>query len=337
MNSLTRIQTAVGFGTPDRTPVIAQVFGHTATLAGIPVDEYVRDGELLARCQMKALDYYGYDAVFALMDVSVETEALGSVLDYRRDQYPTIRTYALADGADLDRLRLPNPHKDGRMPELLQAASTLRREVGDDVLVVGCVLGPLTLATQLLGAETALYLAADDPEQYARILDFAVDVAIQFGAAQIEAGVHLPIVFDPFSTPEVIPASFFREFSLPRLQRIFAGLKNAGSAINWLHTAGQITPILPYYPQVGAEIANFDFCVEPADVIQTLPQMCVDGNIKPLAFIEATPDAIAAESSRLLDIFAKRGGYILSSGCEIPPTARPENVAAMVASTRQKR
>ena len=336
MNSLERVQAAVNFQTLDRVPVIAQVFGHAATLAGVALGDYVRDGALLARCQIQALKHYAYDAVFALMDVSVETEAVGSVLTYRADQYPIIKSYAFT-GANLDALPIPEPQHAGRMPELLKAAHILRQEVGDDVLVIGCVTGPMTLATQLLGAEAALYLAADEPERFARLLDFATEVVTRFGVAQIEAGAHLPIVFDPAATPEVIPAQFYREFELPRLKRVFAAFKQAGAAANWLHIAGAVEPILPFYPQAGAEIANMDYCVAPARAMQALPQTCLDGNIKPLSFVEATPDEIAAESADLLRLFAGRGGFILSSGCEIPPESRPDNIAAMVLAARQKR
>ncbi len=45
---------------------------------GVDLRDYVQNGELLARCQIKALERYDYDAVFALMDVGVETEAVGS-------------------------------------------------------------------------------------------------------------------------------------------------------------------------------------------------------------------------------------------------------------------
>ena len=334
MNSLERIQAAVSFEKPDRVPVIAQVFGHAAGLAGVPLGDYVRDGELLARCQIKALEHYGYDAVFALMDVNVETEAVGSVLTYRADQYPMVKSYAFSDGADLDSLSVPNPHQAGRMPELLKAARVLRREVGDDVLVVGCVLGPMTLATQLLGIEAALYLAVDEAESFARLLDFSAEVVIRFGVAQIETGAHLPVVFDPSASPAVVPHQFFREFELPRLQKVFAAFKQAGAVANWLHIAGPTEPILPFYPQAGVDIANFDYYVDPLDAQRALPQTCLDGNIKPLSFVEATSEMIAAESSRLLNLFADRGGFILSSGCEIPPESKPENVAAMVLAAR---
>ncbi len=337
MNSLERIQAAVSFEKPDRVPVIAQVFGHAASLAGVPLGDYVRDGELLARCQIKALEHYGYDAVFALMDVSVETEAVGSVLTYRADQYPIVKSYVLSKGADLDSLSVPNPHQAGRMPELLKAARVLRREVGDDVLVVGCVLGPMTLATQLLGIEAALYLAIDEPGSFARLLDFSAEVVIRFGVAQVEAGAHLPVVFDPSASPAVIPHQFFREFDLPRLKLVFAAFKQAGAAANWLHIAGPTEPILPLYPQAGVNIANFDYYVDPLDAQRALPQTCLDGNVKPLSFVEAAPDVIATESSRLLNLFADRGGFILSSGCEIPPESKPENVAALVLAARERR
>jgi uroporphyrinogen decarboxylase len=337
MNSLERVTAAVQFEKPDRTPVIAQVFGHAATLSGVALGDYVRNGELLARCQIQALERYDYDAVFALMDVNVETEALGSILTYRNDRYPTIKTYALSGGVTLDRLEIPDPNKDGRMPELLKAAKKLRKQVGDDVLVVGCVVGPMTLVSQILGLESALFLAVDDPALFTRLLDFAADVVIRFGTAQLEVGVHLPIVFDPSSTPEVIPPQFYRELILPHIIRVFKAFKQSGSVTNWLHTAGPAVSIYPYYTQADVDIANMDFCVDPMEAMAVLPHICLDGNIKPWSFVDATPDEITAESSRLLAQFADRGDFILSSGCEIPPEAKPENIAAMVAAARYGR
>ena len=111
-------------------------------------------------------------------------------------------------------------------------------------------------------------------------------------------------------------------------------MKGAGSAANWLHIAGPAVPILPFYARSGVEIANIDFCVSPQEATQALPGTCLDGNIKPLSFVEATPEVIAEASWRLLNAFASRGGFILSSGCEIPPEAKPENVAAMVCAAR---
>ena len=143
------------------------------------------------------------------------------------------------------------------------------------------------------------------------------------------------MVFDPAASPAVIPSQFFREFELPRLQRVFRALADAGATANWLHIAGPVQTILPYYAKAGVHIANFDYCVNVAEARNLLPTTCLDGNIKSLSFVEESPAEIEAESRELLRAFGDRGGFILSSGCEIPPESRPENVAAMVQAARR--
>lgn len=336
MNSIERIKAAVNFAATDRVPVLPGVLGHAAALAGVPLRDYLRDGELLARCQVQALRHYGYDAVFAFMDLGVETEAAGSVLKYYENQYPEVVSYALASDAAPDGLVLPEPDKSGRMPELLRAAAILRREVGDSTLVVGAVTGPMTLTTQLLGIEAALYLAADDPDRFERILDYATEIIIRFGRAQIEAGAHLPMVFDPSASPVIVPPRFFAEFLLPRLKRVLAAFREAGALLNWVMITGPIGSILKYCAEMGTDILHFDYDVDPLRVLQTLPRTCVAGNIRPLAFVTATPEAIAAEARELCELFADRGGFLLSSGCEIPPEARVDNIAALVSAVRPR-
>jgi uroporphyrinogen decarboxylase len=334
MNSLDRIKAAIALAPVDRTPAVPQLFGHAAVLAGVPLQDYLRDGNLLARCQIDAMKHYGHDIVFGFMDFSVETEALGSVLQFRANQYPEVASYVLTPASEVSALTVPDPASSGRMPALLDAISSMRRELGDTTLVAGCVLGPMSLATQMLGIETALYLAADDPQRFERILDFSAAVAIRYGIAQIEAGAHLPIVFDPAASPAVVPPQFFREMLLPRLQRVFAAYRQAGTLANWLNIAGPTAGILPYYPAAGVDIANFDYYIEPQRALDLLPNTCLDGNMKSLLFVDATPDEVSAVASQLVSAFADRGGFLLSSGCEIPLEAKPENIVAMVAACR---
>ena len=168
-------------------------------------------------------------------------------------------------------------------------------------------------------------------------MDFATETVIRFGVAQLQAGAHLPLVFDPSASPAVIPPQFFREFELPRLRRVFQALAEAGAAANWLHIAGPVNAILPFYPQAGVQIANVDYCVKPSDAARLLPTTCLDGNIRSLAFVDETPADIEAGAAELLRSFRDRGGFILSSGCEIPPESAPQNIAAMVHAARAAR
>ena len=334
MNSLERIAATIQFLEADRVPVMPQVFAHAARLTGVSVDDYVRDGATLAQCQLSALKHYGYDAVFSVMDVNVETEAIGSALVYRKDRYPVVGQYALSGKSDFSALEAPDCRKAGRCGEMLKALGILRRELGNEVLVVGCVMGPFTLATQLLGMEAALYLAIDEPSRLECLMDFATEVIVRFGQAQLEAGAHLAVVFDPSASPAVVPPQFFREFELPRLRHVFQALAGAGALASWLHIAGPSDAILPYYPAAGANLACFDYSVGGAKARDQLPTTCLTGNIKSMTFVEGSPAEIAAEAAKLLGDFRDRGGFILSSGCEIPPESAPENVAALVLAAR---
>jgi uroporphyrinogen decarboxylase len=332
MNSLERVRATIAFARPDRAPVIPQIFAHAAVLCGVPVADYLSDGALLARCQIEALRQYGHDAVFAFMDASVESEALGSVLEYAGQQYPHVVSYALSADVRVESLSVPDLQRAGRIPELLRSATLLRAELEGGVPVVGVVLGPMTLVQQLMGPETALYLAVDEPQRFEALLDFATRIALRLGGALLDAGADVAMVFDPAASPAVVPPAFFRELLLPRLGRLFSAFKKAGALATWLHVAGPTEPILGYYPQAGVDIANLDYDVDPGRAGQLLARTCLDGNVLPLSFVLGSAHEIAAEGRRLVELFADRGGFILSSGCEIPPEARPENVAALVSA-----
>jgi uroporphyrinogen decarboxylase len=333
MNGLERILAAVRFQDLDRVPVVPQVFGHAARAAGLPLDRYLTDPAVLARCQAAAMEDYRADAVFALLDVNVETEALGSRLRYAKDSYPYVEHPVLERASAVGGLRLPDPRRAGRMPVALEAARLLRHAVGDRALVAGCVLGPMTLACQLMGAEAALFAAVDTPAAFEQVLDFAVDLALRFGAAQLEAGAHLCLVFEPSASPAVVPPGFFRELLAPRLRRLGAGLRDGGAVAGWLAIAGPIEPILPSFPACGVDIASFDYCVDPRRARAAAPRLGLAGNIRPLAFVDSGPEAIAEACAPVLDL-ARTGGVILSSGCEIPLEARPECVRALARAAR---
>ncbi len=336
MNGLQRVMAAVRFQPTDRVPVIAQVFGHAAMLAGVRLEDYLRDGDVLARCQLAALEHYGYDAVFAFVDACVEVEAAGASLRFLDDhRYPFCLRPCCTLETDFTRRPVPDPRRDGRMPVQLAAARRLRAAVGDAVLVTGCVQGPITLALQLLGAETALYYAADDPAGFERVLDYTTGVAIRFGLAQLEAGVHLPLVFEPGGSPALVPPAFFRELLLPRLARIFEAFTAAGALGSWLHIAGPVQPILPLYRGLGVDIANLDYYVAPEEMAALAPGVCAAGNIRPMAFVLEPPETVVAEAGALIAAYRGRGGFILSSGCEIPPEANPACVGALMVAARR--
>jgi len=332
MDALERFRRTLAFQPTDRPPVVAQVFAHAAVLCGRTIEDYRSSAAVAAECQLAAQARYGYDAVFAVLDLTLEAEAIGGSVQVHAGCYPAIGRPPYQADADFHQLPIPDPRSAGRLPMQLEMTRRLRAGIGDDAVVVGLVQGPMTLAVQFLGMERALFLAADDPDHFLRLLDHTTRVAEAFGLAQLEAGAHVVMVFEPAGCPEVVPAGLFREMIGPRLAQLFAAFKRAGAEVNWLHIAGRCQAILPSYRGLGADIGNFDYCIDPERLLSIMGDndLCLDGNIKSLAFVTDMPAEIETEARRLLGLFERRGGFILSSGCEIPPEASEANVAALV-------
>ncbi len=146
--------------------------------------------------------------------------------------------------------------------------------------------------------------------------------------------MHLTLVFDVSASPAVVPPAFFKEFEIPRLIKLFSHFAKSAAAANWLHIPSPAQSIMSFYPKIGANIANFDYSVSYDEALKQLPNTCLDGNIKPLDFVSASPDTIAESANLLISKSSKKGGFILFSGCEIPPEAKIDNIKAMVQAVR---
>ncbi|MEW6410426.1 MAG: uroporphyrinogen decarboxylase family protein [Nitrospirota bacterium] len=179
MTSYEKLLSVINGVLPEERPVAPEVFGLTARINGYNVFQYVSDGSVIAESQLKAREAIGYDILFAFADLSVEAEALGCTLHYEEDAYPFIEKHVLRDMYDIKELKFPDPSKDGRMPVLLKACRWLREAAGNECLIAACVLGPLTIASQLMGLERFLYQLADGPERVEQLLDFTEEVAIR--------------------------------------------------------------------------------------------------------------------------------------------------------------
>ena len=337
MNSLERVRQTLDLKPADRPPVLPQIYGWAAGLAGVRLRDYATDGLTIARCQLGALAEFDHDGVFAVSDNSIEAEALGCRVEIPPDAYPYVREPCLKNPLQLDRLSPLDPEKDGRMPEILKACRLLREAVGRETLVLGNVLGPVTVAGQTMGLERLLYLVADDPDGFRAVLDFAAAVTLSYARAQLKAGAHAAVVYEPSASPAVIPRSVFETFVRPVLQRVMAGLRAEGAFCRWLHIAGPTQSILPRYQEIGADLATFDYQVPVGAALDLLPETCLIGNLKPYLFINGSEEEVAGEAGDLLSATAGRGGLILSSGCEIPLQARPENIRALVRAVRDFR
>ena len=84
---------------------------------------------------------FGYDAVKVGCDVTVEGEAVGSIVEYPEDNIPSVKIPFLQEPR-IDMLRIPDPYKDGRMPLFVESTRIVSQTIGKEIFVASLIRGP---------------------------------------------------------------------------------------------------------------------------------------------------------------------------------------------------
>lgn len=328
MTSYERVLNTIEGKGIDRVSAAPEIFGLSARINGYTIKQYVTDAQTLALCQIKSQQVFGYDIVFAFADTALEAEAVGCRLYYPDNAYPYIVDHIIKTQKDIDKLKIPDPFRDGRMPLVAEACRSMHNELKDNCVVTACVPGPISLAAQLSGLETFMFLIADDLDSVEKILNFSEDVIMRYAEALLKSGAHSIMLFDPVASPAVVPPSVFKNLEAPRLKRMTDALRAMGSKFLWLSIAGATQKILPLFSGIGIDLATVDYVVPISDAIRLTEGVIINGNIKPLSFVTAQPDEIKQIAINCIN--EAEGRFILGSGCEMPLESKPENIGALI-------
>jgi uroporphyrinogen decarboxylase len=348
LTSLERVIKAVRFEEPDTIPVGPMIGNHSAILSGIPLKKYYTEAASTAKAQYVAWETYHQDIALALSDNYYIAQGFGCVAEYHDDTTPTIRKTALSDIRDVGRLRIPDPRRDGRMPVYLEALERLNAMLKGQVCVRGTGTGPFSLAGHLLGINNFLvclaeaeYLEKQDRQEWiTELMEKTSDALIDFCKAQFEAGANIVQCGDSLASNDVISPRMYQKYAFPYEKKVFEALspwKKERGRFTLLHICGNNTKVLDLIAQTGADIFEVDYKMELAFCREkTNGKMCLMGNLDPVGVLLAgTPEIVAIESENCLRKAGGGGGFILGSGCEVPPMTPPENLKAMVLSARR--
>ncbi|NPV52442.1 MAG: hypothetical protein HPY71_02845 [Firmicutes bacterium] len=331
-NPLERCMKAIKLEEPDRVPVIPLIIRHAAKIEKVSLKDYSLNPELLVQCQVAALERYGYDGIHVTSDNWILPEAVGCEITWPGDEPPVLLRSPLSDRRDIDRLRLANPYVDGRMPLRLQATGIAMKAVGDRCCVkVNFDQGPFSLASALRGIQQFFLDLHDDPVYTLELLDFCARVVAEFGVAAAKAGAHVLTFGD--SVASLVNREAYERFAFPFEKRVIQEIhQRTGGVPVFLHICGDTTRILDLMAQTGADGLEIDYAVDLAFAKRTAGEVtCLEGNIAPSeVLLQAGPDRVLEEALKCIQAAGQGGGFILSSGCEVPPDAPAENILAMV-------
>jgi MtaA/CmuA family methyltransferase len=323
----------------ERVPVAPLItLPHASKTYGIKPYEYILDSEKYARAQLHAKRYYGYDWVFAhqifqgltkeerkgvkeMDDHYILALELGNAFKIPKNAAPFIAEKAVKHKEDVDGLKVP----DTFHPDRLKPLKIMREE---EEFVCGNIRCPFTLsATYLYDTESFFMDLKRDEDFVHRLMEFALQYCMESGRAQIEAGVDAMFIEDPSASPNVISPETFKRIVLPYERRLVKELKKKVPVV--FHICGDTTEIIQDMIGTGADCISLDECMNMSEAHMKTP---VWGNIAPKLLVKERPEKIRELSK---EIIALGNGVVLSSGCVVPPIAKPENIKEMVRASHE--
>ena len=132
------------------------------------------------------------------------------------------------------------------------------------------------------------------------------------------------------------PPKIFERFWLPYTLEIVDALWSEG-IVTWFHLDACWDKNIPYFKQFprGSAVRALDGTTDIFAAKEVLRNhLCLAGDVHPALLSLGKPEEVEAYCKRLIDEVGPDGGFILSSGCEIPAAVTMENWRAMVQTGR---
>ena len=319
MNKLKQFINTLG-----RTPLIPLAGFPGIQLTGTTVRENLFDPQTQIKSLMALYEAVKPDALFAMMDLTVEAEFLGCQLTVTDDDPPAVADPVLKDGDDIDAF-FENKTVGGRMPLFADVVNKLKASL--EIPVCAYVIGPLTLAGEIMDLVHVMKATRKNPTMLHQVLSKATEVILHYANLLEQAGADLICILEPSAM--MISAIQFKEFSGRYCQKIF---RDGISGMRVLHICGDTNHLISEMAKTSADGLSLDKQVNLPEASKTLGNDTVlIGNIDPVSVLTFGDAAsVKQKSLGLIQSMNGKENFILSSGCDIPPLAPVENIQAMV-------
>ncbi|HWR57306.1 MAG TPA: MtaA/CmuA family methyltransferase, partial [Thermodesulfovibrionales bacterium] len=293
------------------------------------------DAKKMADSAATSYRHFGFECGVVPFDLCVEAEALGceiNVYAHLEDiLYPTIKKKVIHSENEMDVAVPDELQNKGRIPLVCEAISLMKKDIGNEVAVGSYVLGPFTLAGQIMELNDLLKLSFKKPDKVGKLLDTLAGAIITVAREYEKAGVDYITVREMGATSDVLSPRVFKSLILPYLMKIFGKLK----VPSVLHICGKTMDILPFMLESGARALSID---QKNDIAESRKRLGKDarifGNYDPYnVLVAGTPELVRETVRKCIS----DGVSAVWPGCDIWPTVPAENFNAMMDEVRKYR
>lgn len=293
------------------------------------------DAKMMADSAASTYRLFGFECGVVPFDLCVEAEALGceiNVYAHLEDiLYPTIKTKLINNEDEMDIRIPPDIASRGRIPLMKEAIGYLKSDIGSEVCIGAHVLGPFTLAGQVMELNSLLKSSFKKADKVGKLLDMLADAIIVIAQQYESAGADYITVREMGATSDVLSPRVFKNLILPHLKKIFSRIK----ANTVLHICGKTNDISVFMVESGAKAISVDQKNDVAETRKKIgPDALLFGNYDPYnVLVSGAPEKVRETMRQCID----NGVNAVWPGCDIWPTVPPENFHAMMDEVKKYR
>jgi [methyl-Co(III) methanol-specific corrinoid protein]:coenzyme M methyltransferase len=297
---------------------------------GIRFAQVHTSAENLARSAKITAELFGFDAVIIPYDMCAVPEALGRGISlYENSEdilYPTVPS----KWQSFDEIEIPDDFLSrGRMPLVDEAFEILKSEIDGNLALGGWVLGPFTMAGQLIELDLLLKGVRKDKERVDAFLSQMTDLVIKVARHYQSIGVDFMNIREMGTGSDLLSPKVWKTLIQPNLEKIFAAIQIP--TVN--HICGSTDLIIEMMNECGADALSVD---QKNNVIESRKKLGDDvllfGNFDPYGTL-VTGDV--SEVEPVIKKCIDDGIDAVWPGCDLWPDVKKENVEAYVQAVRK--
>jgi uroporphyrinogen decarboxylase len=297
-----------------------------------------RNKELACEVTLQPLERFPLDAAILFSDILTIPDAMGLGLTFETGEGPKIGN-PVRTMADAKKLFVPDMASD--LGYVMDAVSTIRKELNGSVPLIGFSGSPWTLATYMVeGGSSKTFskikaMMFDQPATLHHILDVLADSVIAYLNAQIQSGAQAVQIFDTWGG--VLTPRDYNEFSLRYMHKIVDGLIRDYD--------GRKVPVILYtkgggswleaMADTGADALGLDWTINIDEARARVgDRVALQGNMDP-CMLYASPDRIRQEVASILEQYGHGTGHIFNLGHGIHPEINPDHAGAFITAVTE--
>lgn len=281
------------------------------------------------------VDTFHPDAVFPLMDLSVEANALGRYTIFPVNESATVVTEDFTMD-DLEMLKDIDIRYDTRLLGYVETVKLMNIFLPKEILKGAYVTGPYTLAGLLLGATNAATYSITEPEFLSLVCDAVIEKILDYVRLLISAGAQIICVLEPSAV--MLGPDEFDQFSKKYVSRISQLCNDTPVSVVY-HICGNSMHLIEKMCDANVNALSLDSEETGVDLVSVAKKIPNDiviiGNICPTGkILNGNPNDVKSEVENLLNKMKKFENFILSTGCDLPQEVPLENIHAFMNAGR---